>query len=235
MGSSGSSSKQKVPELTREQKQRIAQWYGASGLTSYDHGTEGYILPYDRGSHAYEELKYAQAASTLNSAKNSKVVAASNEAYILPKSLKIENDTKYTNWKIIKFDYKIEVKSTVIITLACKPHIPDVSNPFDYQACNTLDISTASYQCDPAVNGQQNTISYVFNPSDFSTYSMNGISNEFYPWLIHIYAHYSPAERKQNENFIYCSFDVGMKSIKIEKNLMRKGNIQIQKFWLSML
>ena len=85
MGSSGSSTKQKVPELSREQKQRIAQWYGASGLASYDHGYEGYILPYDRGTHAYEELKYAQAAATLGTAKNSKVVAATNEAYIIYK------------------------------------------------------------------------------------------------------------------------------------------------------
>ena len=143
--------------------------------------------------------------------------------YILPKSLKIENDSNYYNCKVFKFDYKICVKSTVIITLACKPHIPDALNPFDYQACWSLDISSASYEWDPAVNGEQNTISYVFNPADFSTYSMNKITNEFYPCLIHIYAHYLPSDQKQNENFIYCSFGAGMNSVKIEKNLMRKG------------
>ena len=171
--------------------------------------------------NAYEEQKSAQAAATLSSAKNSKVVAAVNEAYILPKTLKIESDKANFYLKIIKFDYKISVRSTVMITFAWRPHKPDDFNPFEYESWISSKISSVSYNCDPTLNGVQNTISFPFNPVDYSSFEMNAITESFFPCLIHIYAQYASSDHKQSENLIYCSFGPTMDSIKIEKNIMK--------------
>ena len=216
---------EKVPELTLRKRQQIAELYGSSGLNTYEHQSEGYIFPFDTGRNAYEELKVSQAAATLSQAKNSKVIAAANEAYILPKTLKIEsnslNHSLNHSLKIIKFDYKISIKSTVILTFAWIPHQPDEYNPLEYEALNSPETSSISFECDPQINGCQNTITFQFNPSEYSHCIMSSLTSEFFPCLIHIYAHHAPKEHKQSENFIYWSFGDGMNSIKIEKNIIR--------------
>ena len=222
MGNSDSNEKERLPQLTPEQQQRLASMYGSSGLNSYEHPQVGYIVHRDMGQYAYEEIKQAEAAQKLGAAKTSTVAASSNDAYILPNTLKIENSPDYANCKVVKFDFKINVKATVVVTLACQPHKPDHSNPFEYETMSTPDLASKSYFCDPDVNGKQNTISFVFNPYDFNGYEMDKYSEKFYPCLIHIYAHYPHGTKKQNENFIYCSFGFGMNTIKIERNVIRK-------------
>lgn len=113
----------------------------------------------DGGYSAYEEVKDYEAAQKLSTAKNSQVKASTNDAYILPKTVKVEQDLNYSNWYILKFDYKISVKSVIVVTLACQPHTPDQSNPFEYECTVPSDVSSKSYEWDPAVHGAQNTIS----------------------------------------------------------------------------
>jgi len=76
-------------------------------------------------------------------------------------------------------------------------------NPFEYEPLASREFSCVSYECDPKVNGEQNTISFMYNSSDFSGYNMTSVTNKFYPCMIHIYGQYAPIENKQNENFIY--------------------------------
>lgn len=210
---------ERLPQLTPEQRQRIAQCYQNGGLQTYEHGHEGFLLPRDMGSQAYEEVKYAEAAQKLGSAKNSQVAAASNDAYLLPKTIKLENGH---GTKTLKFDYKITMNATVRVTFAAQPHKPDSYNPFDYESTAPVEVASRSYECDLNANGAQNTISFEFNPSDFSSFPMDKYTGSFFPCLLHIYAHYPHGTQKQNENFIYLSFGYGMNSFNIERNVLRK-------------
>ena len=40
---------EKVPELTLQKRQQIARLYGSAGLNTYDHESEGFLFPFDRG------------------------------------------------------------------------------------------------------------------------------------------------------------------------------------------
>ena len=222
MGGNNSNEQERVPQLSAEQKMKIAQCYQNNGVNSYDHPETGFIIHRDQGVNAYEEVKYAQVSHTIGNTKQSSVKASKNDAYIVPKSISIKKSQEYSNCNVLSFNYKINVKSTVVVTFAAIPHQPDAQNPFEYETVVTPDLACKRYVCDPDVNGSENMISFNFNPTDFThAHSMIQLSSEFFPCLIHIYAHYPSGTNRQNENFVYCSFDSQMASTRIERNVTR--------------
>ena len=93
----GSNSNEKERDLTPAQKQQLQGLYQNAGLNSYDHHDHGMIIHRDTGYQAYEEVKQYQAVKKMNKAKNVNLKASTNDAYILPNTIKIEQDPNYIN------------------------------------------------------------------------------------------------------------------------------------------